>query len=240
MERIKKITTLRTIETRLYDFIWGIDSRKRTWLCISLGLATFAIAWWFEWSWQVAFLCGWIITLTTYLGLLGIIVFTADSTRTRERVVKLYPQRWPIMMVVIFTAYVGTSCVGFILHPAGQSSAGHFRLLVGLSVIAVVLSWLLLNVAFGLLYARLYYDRTDTKRGVLPEDMRRGFIFTGIPDPTYEDFFYVSFTIGLTYSVSDVKVTGQLHKRLVIFHGLISLLFYTTILAVILNAVMTS
>ncbi|HVN97591.1 MAG TPA: DUF1345 domain-containing protein, partial [Syntrophorhabdaceae bacterium] len=140
----------------------------------------------------------------------------------------------------ILTAYVGTTCVGFILTAVSQRSVGHFRLLVVLSVIAVIFSWLLLHTSFGLHYTRLYYQETDRKGRVSPEDMRRGFIFPGIIDPTYEDFLYVSFTIALTYSMSDVNVTSRIHKRVVVIHALISFLFYYTILAVVLNAIVTS
>ncbi|HTY24933.1 MAG TPA: DUF1345 domain-containing protein [Desulfomonilaceae bacterium] len=240
MNPIEKVKTLRTIRGRLYNFIWGLNGCSRAGLCLSLGLAIYAIGWWLAWGWHVSFLCGWIIAVTAYLVLLGIVILTADATTTRQRVSGMDPQRWPMMLVFILTAYIGTTCVGFILTAVGQRSVGHFRLLLVLSVIAVILSWLLLHSAFGLLYARLYYAKIDRKARVLPEGMRRGFIFPGITDPTYEDFLYVSFTIALTYSMSDVNVTSRIHKRVVVIHSLISFLFLTTILAVVLNAIVTS
>jgi len=172
--------------------------------------------------------------------LLGIVIYIADATTTRKRVSRVDPHRWPLMLLLIVTAYLGTTCVGIILTAVGQRTVGHFRLLIVLSVVAVILYWLILHTAFALHYARLYYQRTERKGRVLPEGTRGGFIFPGITDPTYEDFLYISFTIALTHSVSDVNVTSRIHKRVVVIHALISFLFYSTILAVVLNAIVTS
>ena len=70
--------------------------------------------------------------------------------------------------------------------------------------------------------------------------MRRGFVFPGTSDPTYEDFLYVSFAIGLTYAMSDVNVTNEVQRRVVLIHSIISFFFYSTVLGVVLNAIVTS
>ncbi len=51
---------------------------------------------------------------------------------------------------------------------------------------------------------------------------------------------YISFTVGLTCAISDVDVTSATQRRGVLVHSLISFFFYTTILGVVLNAIMTS
>jgi len=51
---------------------------------------------------------------------------------------------------------------------------------------------------------------------------------------------YISFTVGLTYAISDVDVTSATQRRWVLMHSVISFFFYTTILGVVLNAIMTS
>lgn len=70
--------------------------------------------------------------------------------------------------------------------------------------------------------------------------MRQGFTFPGSPAPTYLDFLYVSFTIGLTYAMSDVNVTNEIQRRMVLIHSVVSFFFYSTILGVVLNAIVTS
>ena len=66
------------------------------------------------------------------------------------------------------------------------------------------------------------------------------FNFPGSPEPTYLDFLYVSFTVGLTYAMSDVNVTNEIQRRMVLMHSVISFFFYSTILGVVLNAIVTS
>jgi len=70
--------------------------------------------------------------------------------------------------------------------------------------------------------------------------LRRGFAFPETPEPTCEDFLYVSFAIGLTYAMSDVNVTNETQRRTVLIHSIISFFFYSTVLGVVLNAIVTS
>ncbi len=58
--------------------------------------------------------------------------------------------------------------------------------------------------------------------------------------PSYLDFMYISFTVGLTCAISDVNVISAIRGRWVPVHSLISFFFYTTILGVVLNAIVTS
>jgi uncharacterized membrane protein len=114
------------------------------------------------------------------------------------------------------------------------------RLFLGLSVIAVILSWLLLHTAFGQHYARLYYEDRDRHENLFPGGSRQGFEFPGTPNPTYGDFLYISFAVGLTYAMSDVSVTNEIQRRMVLVHSIISFFFYSTVLGVVLNAIVTS
>jgi len=106
---------------------------------------------------------------------------------------------------------------------------------VGLSVVAVVCSWLLLHTAFAQHYARLYYDQSEETGG-----WRGGVDFPKTPDPAYIDFLYLSFSVGLTYAVSDVNITHSAHRRLVFSHSIVAFFFYSMALGVVLNAVVTS
>ena len=122
----------------------------------------------------------------------------------------------------------------------GQTLPGHSRLLLGLSVLAVLLSWFHLHTAFGQHYARLYYEAKDIQGHPFKEGRRSGFHFPGTETPTYLDFLYVAFTLALTYSMSDVNVESELMRRTVLLHSLVSFFFYSTVLAGVLNAIVTS
>jgi uncharacterized membrane protein len=97
---------------------------------------------------------------------------------------------------------------------------------------AVVLGWLLVHTIFSFRYAHLYYgdrDRNNESDG--------GLIFPGRADPSYCDLAYFSFVIGMTFQVSDVQITDQRIRRLVLGHGLISFGYNTAILALVVNVV---
>ena len=228
------------IRKRFYDFVWNLHDRVRAAFCIPLGVAMYCIGWQSGWDWELSFLSGWIIALGAYMALLGIVIFTADAARTRERVSKVDPTPWFLVIVLSLVALLGNMSVGIILTSVGQRSPIHARLFLGLSIFAVIFSWLFLHTAFGQYYARLYYDETDLDGSPFSEGVRRGFDFPGTSEPTYMDFLYVSFTVGLTCAMSDVNVTNEIQRRTVLIHSVISFFFYSTVLGVVLNAIVTS
>ena len=206
-----------------------------------LGAVAGGIGWkWLGLLGKVAFLSGWIIALSIYLGLLGIVVFQADDTMTRQRVSQDQPNRVFLLIVLTVVALLGNISVGVILTAVANKHPNHVSILVGLSVWAVIMSWFLLHTAVGQHYARLYYDDTDAEGRPFPGGMRRGFEFPGNEQPTYLDFMYVSFTVGLTYAMSDVNVTSCAQRRMVLIHSVVSFFFYSTILGAVLNAIVTS
>ncbi len=228
------------IRDRLYKFVWELNDPKRAGLCLLLGGAMYAFGWRRGWGWELAFLGSWIVALTAYLLFLYIVIFTADAQRTRQRISQVDPTQLFLLIVLTVVTLFGNLSVGIILTAVGHRTALHTRIFLSLSVMAVILSWLLLHTAYGQHYARLYYEDTDSHGRPFPGGLRRGFVFPGTPEPTYEDFLYVSFAIGLTYAMSDVNVTNEVQRRTVFIHSIISFFFYSTVLGVVLNAIVTS
>jgi uncharacterized membrane protein len=93
----------------------------------------------------------------------------------------------------------------------------------------VAICWALTHTAFALRYAHLYY-REDAE-GV------GGVDFPGKGAPTYFDFAYLAFTIGMCFQVSDSAVTSPQIRRAVLLHALLSFVYNTAILAFVLNLV---
>jgi uncharacterized membrane protein len=226
------VKQIRGYATRL---VWALDDSRRAMLCFAIGMSIFWLGRHNGWGWEIPFLSAWNVAVAAYLALLGVIVFTARSSETRERAASVNRAELSLLVVLVLVIILGVLGVGDILTAVGERPSPETRLLVALSVIAVVLSWLLLHTAFAQHYARLYYDVTDASAGA-----RRGFIFPDTPDPAYEDFIYLAFTIGLTYATSDVSITHAAQRRAVFSHSLISFFFYSTALGVVLNAVVTS
>ena len=62
-------------------------------------------------------------------------------------------------------------------------------------------------------------------------------IFSGVLDLHHDVYlvFYFAFVIGMMFQVSDVQVTNKGIRRLVTAHGMVSFLFNTTVIALMVN-----
>ncbi|MFI5329543.1 MAG: DUF1345 domain-containing protein [Desulfobaccales bacterium] len=226
---------------RLFQFVWNLHDRRRAGISVALGVGVAVLdSQLLGWKWETSFLAGWILGVGGYLVLLGIVIVSADGPMTQERVSKDEPNRMALLVMTVFLSIFGTGIVGVLLTAVGKHSTGHSRLLLALSVIAVLLSWFYLHTAFGQHYARLYYEAKDIHGRPFKDGRRSGFHFPGTETPTYLDFLYVAFTLALTYSMSDVNVESELMRRTVLLHSLVSFFFYSTVLAGVLNAIVTS
>lgn len=95
-----------------------------------------------------------------------------------------------------------------------------------LGVVAVVASWFVLHTIFVTRYARLFY--TAPKGGIE---------FNQDADPTYRDFAYLAFTIGMTFQVSDTALRKTEIRMTALWQALMSFVFNTVIIAVTVNIV---
>ena len=99
---------------------------------------------------------------------------------------------------------------------------------------ALFMTWLELHNGFALYYAKSYYELNPIK---LSEGQdQQGFIFEGL-EPTFSDFIYVAYSIGLTYSMTDCSVEDSSIRRVVIIHCIASFLYTSTVLSIILSLV---
>ncbi|CAM3783698.1 Transmembrane protein [Nocardioides zeicaulis] len=97
-----------------------------------------------------------------------------------------------------------------------------------LSVLSVALSWALVNTVYAFKYARMYYvDEPDLG----------GIDFKQDDPPTYSDFAYMAFTIGMAFGVSETEPTATHVRRVALGHALLSYAFGTGVMAVAINLV---
>lgn len=101
-----------------------------------------------------------------------------------------------------------------------------------LAFISLFISWLQLHNGFALYYAKLYYDLNP--EALTPGQERQGFVFSG-PEPTFSDFLYISYSIGLTYSMTDCGIEDSFLRRVVIVHCITSFLFTSTVLSIVFS-----
>lgn len=135
-----------------------------------------------------------------------------------------------IFSVVVAAAFVSLLAIIYLLFWHKNMSPGKVGLHIGLSVVAVVESWVMIHTIYALRYAHLYY-RGDK------DGSSGGLDFPGGREPNYLDFVYFSFVIGMTFQVSDVQVTTTRLRYLVLLQSLISFVFNTAILALSINII---
>lgn len=153
--------------------------------------------------------------------------------RTSVREAKLQDSsRTVIFLVVIIAALASLFAVGALLVTAKGLSGGRAASHVILAVGTVVCSWSLTHTIFTLRYAHLFYRHI---RGTPSDAAGSGLLFPEEKHPSFLDFAYFSFVIGMTCQVSDVQITSPQIRSTALLHGLLSFVFNTVILALSLN-----
>ncbi len=108
-----------------------------------------------------------------------------------------------------------------------------YKLLSEVTGIAgMILSWVLVHTSFTFHYAHLYYAQKNNQN---VED--KPLKFSGSNNPDYLDFAYFSFTIGMTFQVSDVETTSKQMRRVVLAHSLLAFAFNTFVVALTINLI---
>jgi uncharacterized membrane protein len=176
-------------------------------------------------AWQIAVLAGWAAAMIVYVGWVWLAVAHLDADATRRIAMTEDSSRAAADVVLILANVVNLVGVGLALVEAADEDLLVAGLINGAVVASVSLSWTAIHTVFALRYARLYYDQGG------------GIDFGDGVTPDYADFAYLSFTLGMTYQVSDTRLTGRVMRRTALRHALLSYLFGVFIVATTLNVV---
>lgn len=175
---------------------------------------------------EYALVIGWIASALTYMVWVWGRIAKLDALATKEHATREDPSRGLADTLLVFASIGSLAIVGFVLVQAAHVVGADRIVLGGLAIVSVGLSWSLIHTLFTLRYAFLYYD--DTPGGV---------DFNQKEDPDYGDFAYLSFTLGMTYQVSDTAIGSREVRRTALHHSLLSYLFGAVILATVINLV---
>jgi uncharacterized membrane protein len=129
-------------------------------------------------------------------------------------------------VVLLGAAVASLAAVGVVLVGAGHTSGVLRYLQAALALLSVFVSWALIHTVFTLRYARLYYSG---KAG--------GIDFNETGAPEYGDFAYLSFTIGMTFQVSDTDIQSKQIRRTALRHAWMSFPMGAVIIATTINVV---
>ena len=113
------------------------------------------------------------------------------------------------------------------LQSDNQEGAALPVVLVILGVVGIIVAWALVNTVYAFRYARPYF--VDHREG--------GFDFKQDIQPTFSDFAYLAFIIGMSFAVSDIEPTSSDTRPKVLPQALLSYLFGTILIAVAINLV---
>jgi uncharacterized membrane protein len=128
---------------------------------------------------------------------------------------------------IIAACLASMGAVVVALTQSNQNGDATSAALVILSVLATMVAWGLVNTVYAFKYARMYFvDERDS-----------GFDFKQEAPPTYSDFAYLAFTVGMSFAVSDIEPTSSLTRRHALPHSLLSYFFGTVLIAVAINLV---
>lgn len=192
-------------------------------LAVGIAAASLTVA---AGLWSFALLLGWIAAALTYTIWVWARISRMDAEATKVHATREDPSRGLADMLLVLASIGSLAIVGFVLVHAATLSGQSRVILAGLAILSVGLSWALIHTLFALRYAYLYYD--DTSGGV---------DFNQKEEPDYGDFAYLSFTLGMTYQVSDTAISSREIRRTALRHSLLSYLFGAVILATVINLV---
>jgi uncharacterized membrane protein len=191
-------------------------------VAVVVGAAAAAIA-----SWQLAVLLAWIAACTVYLAIVWREIYRADGDATERSSTREDDSVALRGFITLAASVISLAGALFALRKASEVDGGaQPGLLTVAAVTTVVVSWLAVHTDFTLRYAHVYY--TPPVGGV---------VFDGADKPDYRDFAYLSFTIGMTYQVSDTGLLTSRFRRVLLAHALLSYLFGVVIIASIINIV---
>jgi uncharacterized membrane protein len=171
-------------------------------------------------------LIGWDAFALTYIAWVSFTTFRLHRDTTAGLAGSEDPDRLFIDVLMVFASLASLGGVGWGLVQAGKTDGKVELMHVATGILSVVLSWALVHTIFTLRYARLYYRAP-----------KGGIDFNSDEDPTYRDFAYFAYTIGMTFQVSDTSITASNIRHTVLRHALLSYLFGTVIVATTINLV---
>jgi len=203
----------------------GLLAATAAWLWLPTGLGPAA-------STISRLVAAWDSFGVTLLLLLWAAIFTADADRIRAVAATEDLSRTLSSVFVLVAASASLLGATALLKTVHNLSPAKLVQHITLSMVAVGAAWLLVHTVFTLRYAHVYYDANEDGSDV------GGLDFPGNdPEPDYLDMAYFAFVIGMTAQTADVSISSRTMRRVALLHGLISFVFNTTLVALVISGI---
>ena len=161
-------------------------------------------------------------TATIFVVVGWIVLWPLNAAATRRTVQREDFRPVAQEIVIVVAALGGLAAIVMLL--LGGTGSG--RTEAAIAPGGVFMVWAGLHLMYATRYAHLYY-------GIAAG----GIDFNSEEPPTYRDFLYFSYNLGMTYQVSDTGVSNATIRSVVLRHCLLSYVFGTVILATTINLV---
>ena len=178
-------------------------------------------------SWQDALAMGFDGAALVFLGLLMPFLRDSSAATMRRHASANDANRVLVLVITSILMLVVLAAVSGELRAVKAGDPYAMYKLAG----TLVLIWLLVNSVYALHYAHEFYASTG-KAGA----DRGGIVFPGTTTPTYSDFAYFAFTLGMTFQTSDVVIESAGIRRIALMHGLAAFVFNIGVIAFTINA----
>ena len=168
-------------------------------------------------------LIGWLAATVFYVLWVWASLWPLDAAATQAVALREDPARGAVRdLSIALVASGALLTVVLVIFRARETGV----LLTVLGVASITASWVVVHTIMTARYARLYFASP-----------LGGIDFGSHAAPTFRDFAYMSFTVGMTFQVSDTQVTHSRIRAAVLAHALLSFIFATFIVAVTVNLV---
>lgn len=195
---------------------------------LALLIAGFAVARWFigDADWKDAAAMAFDVASLCFLA--SLIPLLRDSTAATMRRHAGENDANRLMVLVI------TSLLTLIVLAAisGELERVHHGSMVAAAklVVTLLLIWLFANSVYALHYAHAFYLRDGGTGGD-----SGGIDFPGTKTPSYSDFCYFAFTLGMTFQTSDVDITAPRMRQVALLHSFAAFVFNIGVIAFTIN-----
>ena len=165
----------------------------------------------------------WDVFAALYLVLAYSMMLRCDVGHIRRSAVMQDDGRFLLLLLTALGAFASLAAIVFELGASEGNPAG-----LTLAIVTIVLSWAIVHTAFALHYAHEFYRGKKAGGLQFPSGDAHA-------EADYWDFVYFSFVIGMTAQVSDVGITDKVIRRTATVHGIISFVFNTALIALMVN-----
>jgi uncharacterized membrane protein len=150
-----------------------------------------------------------------------------ESTGTPDWLTGLMSKRAGFAFTLLTSGVGIVAGLNIVVTDAFESDPNLQLLSKPVGVPAVIAAWLILHFGYAERYAHQFYEDPTGPPLVFPDIERPGML----------EFAYLSFTIGMSFAVSDVEVRSSRIRSLVLGQGVLSFFYNTAILGIAIGVI---